>query len=42
MSNVTVIVYCPPSIELCIHTCYIKSEDMTRHTASIDYLNSVV
>jgi len=34
--------YCLPSIEVCIHTCDIKSEDMVRHTANNDYLNSVV
>jgi len=34
--------YCLPSIEVCIHTRYIKSEDMMRHTASNDYLISVV
>jgi len=41
LSNVNIIVYCLPSIEVCVHTCYIYIEDVMRHV-SIDYLNSVV
>jgi len=34
-----IIVYCLPSIEVCVHTFNIIYEDVITHTASIDCLN---